>query len=224
MSSTLTQTDLHAVAQVPLLEGLTAEEMEALIGRALVRRYSPRTVLMEKGDAASTLYVILQGRVRIYARGDDDKEVTLNELGEGEYFGELALLDDTTRSASAMTLADTRLLAISKPAFSHFIATTPDAVLRIIHDLTQKVRSLTLDVERLALRDVYGRLVDVLNQRAQEEDGRLVTDAITQKELAQLIGASREMVSRIFKDLKAGDYISLDGKRVVLHKKLPDRW
>ena len=94
----------------------------------------------------------------------------------------------------------------------------------MIQHLAEKVRELTQDVERLALQDVYGRLVGILKERAGEADGRLITGPITQQELANLVGASREMISKIFKDLKSGDYISLEGKRIVLQRELPARW
>jgi len=224
MSKQLSEKDLETLAETTLFCGLGGDELQKLVMFAPVRRYKARTVIMEKGDAANALYVILDGRVRIFAQGDEDKEITLNELGEGQYFGELALITDKPRCASAITTADARLLAVSKPQFMEFLATTPDAAPRMIQHLADKVRELTQDVERLALQDVYGRLVDTLNQRAELVGGRLITGTITQQELANLVGASREMISRIFKELKAGDYISLEGKRIVLERELPARW
>ena len=224
MSKQLSEKDLETLAATTLFCGLGIEELEKLVEFAPVRRYKARTVVIEKGDAANALYVILDGRVRIFAQGDEDKEITLNELGAGEYFGELALITDKPRCASAMTTADSRLLAVSKTEFTEFLATTPDAAPRMINYLADKVQELTQDVERLALQDVYGRLVGVLNERARESDGRLITGPLTQQEIANLVGASREMISRIFKELKAGDYISLEGKRIVLERELPARW
>jgi len=224
MSKQIEKKDLEILAGTTLFSGLSTEELEKLVAFSPVRRYKARTVIMEKGDAASALYVILDGRIRIFAQGDDDKEITLNELTVGEYLGELALITDKPRCASAITTTGTRLLVISKPQFAEFLATTPDAAPRMIHHLAEKVRELTQDVERLALQDVYGRLVSILRERAEATDGRLITSPITQQELANLVGASREMISRIFKELKSGNYISLEGKRVVLQRDLPARW
>lgn len=168
--------------------------------------------------------MILDDRVRIFAQGDEDKEITLNELGMGRYFGELARITDKPRSASAITTSDARLLAISKPQFTEFLATTPDVAARRIHYLAEKVQELTQDVERLALQDVYGRLVSILKERARESDGQLSTGPITQQEPANLVGASREMIGRIFKELKAGGYITLECKRIFLRRELPRRW
>lgn len=224
MSKQISEKDLETLAETTLFRGLSTDGLNKLVTFAPVRRYKARTVVIEKGDAANALYVILEGRVRIFVQGDEDKEITLNELGAGQYFGELALITDKPRCASAITTTEARLLVVSKPQFTEFLATTPDAAPRMINFLADKVRELTQDVERLALQDVYGRLVSILNQRAEEVDGCLITGPITQQELANLVGASREMISRIFKELKAGDYISLEGKRIVLKRQLPAHW
>lgn len=215
---------LDLLSQVPLLVGLDPEALGALVGQATVRSYRANTVIMEKGDEASALYVVLSGRVRVFSADDKGKEYVLNELGPSDYLGELALIDDCTRTASVLTLVPSRFLVIPKASFQAFLTSRPSVALQLITALAARVRKLTEEVERLALYDVYGRLVDTLAARAVEEDGRLITDALTQRDLAALVGASREMISRIFKDLKSGGYISLDGKRVVIHQKLPERW
>lgn len=224
MSTQVLSEHLTLVRGIPLFESLAEEELENLMTRAPVRRYRSRTMLMEKGDEAHALYVVISGHVRIFADDGNDKEITLNELVPGEYFGELALLEDEPRCASAVTTVDSQLLMISKADFQHFLVSTPNAAFGMIRDLSRKVRALSRDVERLALRDVYGRLSDVLNERAKEEQGRLITDALTQRDLASLVGSSRETISRIFKELKSGGYIALDGKRIVLNRRLPERW
>ena len=224
MSKQLSEQDLEALSSTALFTGLSVAEIEDLVAFASVRRYKARTVIMEKGDAANAVYIILDGQVRIFSQGDEDKEVTLNELGMGQYFGELALITDEPRCASAVTTSDARLLMVPKPQFKEFLATSPDAALRMIHFLANKVRELTHDVERLALQDVYGRVASILGERAEEQDGRRITGPLTQQEVANLVGASREMISRIFKELKKGYYIELEGKRIILKRELPARW
>jgi CRP/FNR family cyclic AMP-dependent transcriptional regulator len=210
--------------RVPLFAGLSREQVADLFGHATVRTYRSNTVVMQKGDQASALYVLLSGRVKVFSADDHGKEIVLNELGPGDYVGELALIEDSTRTASVITVATARFLVIPKASFQDFLISRPSVALHLIGALAGRVRKLTEEVERLALRDVYSRLADTLHVRAVEEDGRLITDSLTQRDLAALVGASREMVSRILKDLKSGGYISLDGKRVVIHRKLPERW
>lgn len=218
------QETLEALSQAPLFAGLVADELSALTRQASLRTYRKDTLLIEKGDEASTLYVILSGSVKVFSADENGKEITLNELGPGDLVGELALIEDSTRTASVITAEACRCVVLRKVSFIEFLHARPEGALRLLSTLAERVRRLTQEVERLALRDVYGRLVDTLNARAVDEGGRLITDALTQRELAALVGASREMVSRIFKDLKAGGYISLEGKRVVILRKLPERW
>lgn len=215
---------LDLLSQVPLLAELDADALAALVAQASVRSYRASTVIMEKGDEASALYVVLSGRVRVFSADDKGKEYVLNELGPGDYLGELALIDDCTRTASVLTLVPSRFLVIPKASFQAFLTSHPSVAVHLLKALAGRVRKLTEEVERLALCDVYGRLANTLSSRAIEEDGRLITDALTQRDLAALVGASREMISRIFKDLKSGGYISLEGKRVVIHRNLPERW
>jgi CRP/FNR family cyclic AMP-dependent transcriptional regulator len=199
--------------------------LQTLESHANPKRYRKNTIIMEKGDESAALYVLVSGKVRVYVSDDEGKEVVLNVCDKpGSHFGELALLRNTSRTASVMTLEDSQFLIISKQDFLACLADHPQIAIDIIGGLVDQVSSLTDRVSALALNDVYGRLSATLRDLANEEDGRLVTKPITQQELAQMIGASREMVSRIFKELKAGDYIQLEGKRVVLNKKLPARW
>lgn len=163
-------------------------------------------------------------RVKVFCADDNGKEIVLKELRPGDYLGELALIEDATRTASAMTVAPSRFLVIPKASFQSFVISRPSMALHLIGALAARVRKLTEEVERLALRDVYSRLADTLHARAVEEDGRLVTDPLTQRDLGAPVGASREMVSRILKDVQVGDYISLDDKRIIIHRKPPERW
>ena len=210
--------------EIPLFAELGIDRIGDLIDQAAMRTYRANTVVMQKGDEASALYVLLSGRVKVFSADDNGKEIVLNELGPGDYLGELALIEDSTRSASVMTVTPSRFLVIPKAAFQAFLISRPGVALHLIGALAARVRKLTEEVERLALRDVYSRLADTLQGRAVEENGRLITDSLMQRDLAALVGASREMISRILKDLKAGGYIALEGKRVVIHRKLPERW
>ena len=217
--------DSPMLDQVSLFSSLSPEDLQTLESHAKNKRYRRNTVIMEKGDDSSALYVLVSGKVRVYVADDDGKEVVLNVCDEpGSHFGELALLRGVTRTASVMTLEDSHFLVISTPDFLACLADHPEIALDIIGALVDQVSTLTERVSALALNDVYGRLAATLRDMAREEDGRWITQALTQQELAQMIGASREMVSRIFKELKAGDYIQLEDKRIVLNKKLPARW
>jgi CRP/FNR family transcriptional regulator, cyclic AMP receptor protein len=211
--------------QIPLFFGLSDEELRTLESHAVPKTYRKNTIVIEKGDDSTSLYVLMSGKVRIYVADDEGKELVLSIFDEpGACFGELALVGDTARTASVMTMEDSKLLVISKQDFISYLGSNPQVALALIRHLVEQVKSLTDRVGTLALNDVYGRVAATLRDQAREEGGRLITPRLTQQEIAQMVGASREMISRIFKDLKLGGYISIEDKRVVLLKKLPHRW
>ena len=135
------------------------------------------------------------------------------------------VLDEGPRSASVMTLEPCKFLVISKAEVQQFLSKHPDFAMHLVRKLIHRVRVLTENVKSLALQDVYGRFARMLHELATERDGRLVfEEKLTQQDMASRIGASREMISRITKDLTTGGYISMDGKRIVINKKLPLEW
>ena len=190
-----------------------------------VKRYPANAVLINEGDAADTLFIILAGRVKVYAGNESGKEVILNEHGPGEYVGEVPL-DGGVRSASVMTLEPTMCSVVSGSSLREFIAAHPDFASHLIRKLIRSVRQATESVKSLALEDVYARVVRLLTDLSDPmPDGqRRVRERLTQQGIADRIGASREMVSRIFKDLSAGGYIGQDNGHIVVVKKLPTAW
>ena len=151
-------------------------------------------------------------------------QVVVGQQGRGEYFGELSL-DDGLRSASVVTLEPTLLAVVPKAEFGALVATEPDLAVQLIGHLIGRVRALTERVTDLALMDVYGRLVKLLHdQSVPRADGARTMKRLTQQDLAEHVGASREMVSRIFKELVAGGYISTEAWRISILTKPPAGW
>jgi len=203
---------------------LSDAELKALSERAIMRTFAKNTVVVSEGDRADSLYIVLSGRVRAYVSDDQGKEMFLSEAGKGEYFGEMAL-DQGPRSASVITLEPTRLLVVPKDDFAAFLAKSPEFALHLVRKLIRRVRALTHDVKSLALMDVYGRVARMLLDLAVERDGALVIeDRQTQQEMANRIGASREMISRILTELAAGGYIEVARDRITISRALPCGW
>ena len=191
-----------------------------------VKRFPAHTVLMYEGDAADSLFIILSGRVKVYASNASGKEVTLGTQGAGEYVGELAL-DGGERSASVVTLEPTTCAVVTGAQLREFIVEHPDFAIHLIHRLIRRVRTLTDSVKSLALDDVYSRVIGLLAQLAPPtEDGapRVVVDRLTQQDIAERVGSSREMVSRIFKELTIGGYIEVAGGRITVLRTPPAAW
>lgn len=212
--------------RVQLLSELGAEHVNVLTEHGIVRSYPKHAVLVNEGDESEALYVILSGRVKVYAGDESGKEVILDILDAGEFFGELALLDQAPRSASVMTLEPSRCLVVSRPEFNQCLAQNPDLALGLIRVLARRVRVLTENVKSLALMDVYGRVARTLLSMAEPaDDGVLAIDQkLTHQDIANMVGASREMVSRILKDLSVGGYIAVHNQTITIGEKLPARW
>jgi CRP/FNR family cyclic AMP-dependent transcriptional regulator len=200
------------------------DSLRSLAPRGVVRTFPKHAVLVNEGDDTDSLYVVLSGRVKAYVTGEDGREVVVNTIEAGDYFGEL-VLDGGPRAASIMTLEPCRVFVISHADVEGMLAGQPAFARDLIGRLIGKVRSLTAKVQDLALRDVYGRFVRFVSEHAVEAGGeRAIPERLTQQDVAARIGGSREMVSRIMRDLTAGGYISVKGKRICIHKKLPERW
>lgn len=204
--------------------GLDESALHKLAPGGAVRTYARNVVVVSEGDATDSLYVVLSGRVKAFVSDEHGKEVVVNTIGAGDFFGEL-VLDGGARSASIMTLEPSRLFVIPQRDVEALLASNPEFAKNLMRKLIGKVRSLTARVLDLALRDVYGRLVKFLEESAVEQDGRrVVAERLTQSDIAARIGGSREMVSRILRDLAAGGYVSVETKQIILHRKLPAHW
>lgn len=211
---------------IPLFDVLPQEMVDRLLAHAVTRTYVRNAVIISEGDEPTAFYVVLSGRLRVFLTESSGKEFVLRTLGEGDYFGELALLDDEPRSASVAAIESCKLLVLSKAAFQDSITQNPDLAWQLIKGLAKRVRNLTDNARALATKDVFGRLANLLQELSSDaHDGRWIVERITHQDIARRIGSSREMVSRIMKDLEVGGYIEVDAAhRIGIRKKLPRSW
>jgi CRP/FNR family cyclic AMP-dependent transcriptional regulator len=209
--------------KVEIFEGLTQQEMDALTASSVSRSYPKNTVIINENDHADSLYLIESGRVKVYCSDKNGKEFIMNTLTTGDHFGELALLDDDRRSASVRTMEKSNFCIIYKEDFNQVLTQQPNIAKTLIRNLTRRVRKLTQDVKALALQDVYGRVTNVLTTLAEprDEETSIIPEKLTQQDIADRVGASREMVARILKDLTIGEYITFEGRNIVIKGKLP---
>lgn len=212
--------------KVEIFEGLLPQELEVLSARSVVRTYPKNTVIINEKDHADSLYIIESGKVKVYCSDKNGKEFIMNTLVNGDYFGELALLDDDKRSASVRTMEKSSFCIIYKDDIHQLLEQHPNIAKTLIRNLTRRVRKLTQDVKSLALQDVYGRVTSVLTSLAEPRDEHtsIIPDKLTQQDIADRVGASREMVARILKDLTIGEYIAFEGRNIVINGKLPAQY
>jgi CRP/FNR family cyclic AMP-dependent transcriptional regulator len=213
------------LSTIPMFHSLDDVALKNLSSHTMTRSFPKNTIIITDGDKSDSLYIIQSGKIKVFLMDGSGKEVILNFQGPGEYFGEMALLDNEPRSASIMTLETSRFAIISKNEFLACLRKYPETALEIIKNQSQRLRKLTEDVRSLALMDVYGRVARTLLSMAEPRDGKLVvTERLTQQDLANLVGSSREMVTRIFKELITGGYIEVNKKQITINEKLPPAW
>ena len=203
---------------------LEQEALRKVAASGVVRQFPKQAILINEGDVGDSLYVILAGRVKVYASNAAGREVVLNFHGPGEYVGEMSL-DGAPRSASVVTVEPTTCAIVNRAQFRDFLAANPDFAQHLIRTLIRRARSATENVKSLALSDVYGRLVRLVNALAVDAGGRLtVRERLTHQDIADRVGASRDMVGKLLKDLVAGGYLLVEDRQITILRKLPPGW
>jgi CRP/FNR family cyclic AMP-dependent transcriptional regulator len=214
MATTVSTAVLKAV---PLFSSFPDDQLRLLAG-VVTRRSTPRsTTVMAGGDATDSLYIVLSGRLKVMMSDADGKEVILSILGPGEFFGEMGLIDDSPRSASVVAIESCELLSIAKRDFKKCLADNFEMTMAVMRGLVRRLREADRKIGSLALLDVYGRVARLLLDMSETVDGeKIVTKRLPKQDIAKMIGASREMVSRVMKDLQMGGYIEVRGSNIVL--------
>ena len=212
-----------ASAQDRLFDGLSAP-VRALALRGTVRSYRKNTVLVNEGELGDSTFVLLAGKVKIYSNDAYGHEIVYDMVEAGDYFAEMSL-DGGPRAASAMTL-EPSLCAVVDAASMRIHLDHPAHATEFLAHVTRRARAATLTARELALKDVYGRVVSALeSERGPATAGTPITlSSITHQGIASRVGASREMVSRLLKDLERGGYVTLGVRQITLQRKLPARW
>jgi CRP/FNR family transcriptional regulator, cyclic AMP receptor protein len=214
MAATVSTAVLKAV---PLFTSFPEDQLRVL-ATMVMRRSAPRaTTIMAGGDPTDSLYIVLSGRLKVMMSDSEGKEVILSILGPGEFFGEMGLIDEEPRSASVVTMEPCELLAVSKRDFNKCLAENFEMAMAVMRGLVRRLREADRKIGSLALLDVYGRVARLLLDMAENVNGeKVVTKRLPKQDIAKMIGASREMVSRVMKDLQMGGYIEMRGSQIVL--------
>jgi len=208
----------------PATPPLQPETLRAIAATGVTRAFPRNTVLINEGDVGDSLYIVLTGRVKVFASNEAGREFVIDFHGPGEYVGEMSL-DGARRSASVITVEPTTCTVVNRSHFRDFILAHPDFALHLIERLIHRVRVTTGNLKSLALSDVYGRLVRLLNALAESADGKqIVPEKLTQQDIADRIGASRDMIGKLMKDLISGGYLAVEDRTITILKKLPTGW
>ncbi len=215
---------LATPAHDKLLAALSPE-LRALAWRGQPRRFRKNAVVLREGEMGDSLYVLLQGSVKVFAMDESGREITYGTIHAGDYFGEMSL-DGGPRSASVMTLEPCACAVLSNAEVRAHLVRSPGLAFSMLVRMIRRVRATTESARNMALLDVHGRVLALLEgqQGAAPEGAAVVLRNLTHQDIANRVGASREMVSRLLKELEKDGYIELGVKRITLLKKLPARW
>jgi CRP/FNR family transcriptional regulator, cyclic AMP receptor protein len=218
MPAIATTVSTTVLKSVPLFASFPDDQLRMLV-TVVTRRSAPRaSVIMAAGDPIDSLYIVISGRLKVMMGDADGKEVILSLIGPGEFFGEMGLIDDSPRSASVVTIEPCELVSITKRDFKKCLAENFEMSMAVMRGLVRRLREADRKIGSLALLDVYGRVARLLLDMSEDVNGqKMVTKRLPKQDIAKMIGASREMVSRVMKDLQMGGYIEMRGSTIVLH-------
>jgi CRP/FNR family transcriptional regulator, cyclic AMP receptor protein len=213
--------DQELLRTVPIFSELADSDISSLAKLSSRRRYPKDTVVFFENEEGDSFFMILEGRIKVTILGDDGREVILSMLGPGDFFGEMALLDNEPRSATAIAVEETELLSLHRTDFQTVLTDNRSITTALIKILTGRLRRANHQISTLALLDVYGRVARVIVDMAREEgrrlrDGRIAFRRATHQEIANRIGTTRETVTRMLKDLERQGLIHIEGKEIVV--------
>ena len=204
---------------IPLFAGLPEAQLDHIARMAVLRQVPRHKTIVFVGAKTDALFVIVSGSAKVLNRDTEGREVILSMLEAGECFGEMGLIDDSPRSADVVANEACDLLVISKADFTRALSENTELCLNIMKSLVLRLREANHKIESLALMDVYGRVAKLLLDNSEKEDGvRIVKRKITKLDMAKMVGASREMVSRVMKDLEHRGFIRVESGRIVLNE------
>ena len=217
MSSSNVGLSLVVLRNIPLFSGLDESELGRLSKGAMRRRAARGEQVVRAGEDAETLIVLLTGRAKVTNFDEEGREIILAWLSPGEFFGEMGLIDGSPRSANVVAVEPCELLILGKHEFERCMQDNFQVVKKLMQILVRRLREADRNIESLALLDVYGRVARLLLDMSEDDSGkRVVRQKISKQDMARMIGASREMVSKVMRDLEVGGYIISEGDHITI--------
>ena len=204
------------LATVPLFSGLQRDEIQRFADLTRERAYPKGSVILFQDDPGDSLFVLRAGRVKVVLIGEDGREVILGVLEPGAHFGELALIDDQPRSAHVIAMEDAQLLILRREDFRRRVEANPTVAWALLTELSRRLRRADVKIGGLVLLDVPGRIARLLLDLANESGTNAIDKPLTHQTIAQMIGASRETVSRAMKEFQDAGLITVERRRIAV--------
>ncbi len=204
------------IRSVPLLAHLSDEEAASIERATRERTYPKNSVIVFEGDPGDALFVVRTGQVKVVLIGEDGREVILSVLRDGDFFGEMALIDDQPRSAHVIAMESSTLLVLHRDDFFRCLENTPRIALGLLRALSRRLRSADDKIGGLVLLDVPGRIARLLLELADDSNGHTISRSITHHTIAQMVGSSRETVSRTIRTFSERGLISVSKQAIEI--------
>jgi CRP-like cAMP-binding protein len=213
--------DQEVIRKAPLFTALDDAAAASLLANMVSVKIAKGSVLFAEGDEGDQLYVIAEGKLKLGTSSGDGRENLLSILGPGEMFGELSLFDPGPRTSTATAVTDAKLLSLGQAKLLPWLIENPKVSLQLLAGLAQRLRRTNEAVGDLVFSDVPGRVAKALIDLGERfgkktDDGLFVHHDLTQEELAQLVGASRETVNKALADFAGRNWLKLDGRAVLI--------
>ncbi|MBT9459728.1 MAG: Crp/Fnr family transcriptional regulator [Burkholderiaceae bacterium] len=214
--------NLDLIRRVPLFSLLTTEQAQSIADSVVKRRFRRGEVIVEQGRKSNALFILLNGRARVLTADQRGREVILAVLQPGDYVGEMSLIDDEPHSATVRAEVQTDMLVLGRNEFSRCLPDSSSLSYAVLRGLVARLRNADRQIESLALLDVYGRVARTLLDMAEDDKGiKIIRGKVSRQDMAKIVGASREMVSRVMKDLEDRGVIeTLENGSVVIKERL----
>jgi CRP/FNR family cyclic AMP-dependent transcriptional regulator len=220
----VTISTLEVLRKVPLFATMREGDILAFAELVRERSFPKGSVIVFEDDPGDALYLVARGQVKVVLIGEDGREVILSVLGEGNFFGEMSLIDEKPRSATVIAMVDSVVLVLRREDFQARLRTSPEIAIALLRELSRRLRRADEKIGSLVLLDVNGRLADLILRLAEEEGGDRITKKLTHNVLAQMIGSSRETVSRTMRDFVERDLVQVTRKEItILNRPLLER-
>jgi CRP-like cAMP-binding protein len=204
---------------IPMFSGVSSEVLSSIASLLIERRFPKHKTIVEEGAPGDYMYIISEGRVKVTKLSGDGREKILELLEVGDFFGEMSLFDDAPRSASVKAMADVQILALARNDFLRLLSRSPDLALSVIQELTRRLRQVDEQASSLSFQRVKERTMGLLVRLAKDassQEGRRKTPVLTHQQIADMIGTSRETVTRAVKGLKAEGWLEQEGKHYLV--------
>lgn len=213
--------DVGFLKYIPLFSELSDDDLREIVKLAVRQVYKKDNMILIEEEIGSTMFIILDGRVKISRISDDGREVILSILSEGDFFGEMSILDGQNRSANVVTLDDSKIMVIRREDFLQMLHDYPQIAINLLKELAQRLRRSDAQIKSLSLQNATGKVASTL-LRIADDSGKIHLGQVEiprlppQQDLANMAGTSRETISRVLKSLTKQGHLKKEGSRLII--------